>query len=104
MTIRIATLVFMAALAGHAFAEEAAPPAAFTTDAYPPEVTKSLEYANAECAGNGGGKVTFSQDTVRKLDLTGGGRDDHMSISVTPNAPAARRSIAAPAAAPWIFW
>lgn len=79
MMIRIATLVFMAALAaGPAFAEEATPSAAFNPDAYPPQVRKSLEYANAECAANGGGKVTFAPDTVQKLDLTGDGRDDYI--------------------------
>jgi hypothetical protein len=72
MMIRIATLVFMAVLAtGHAFAEEAAPATAFNADAYPPEVRKSLEYANAECAGTGGGTmdilVTLPNGRIRTV-------------------------------------
>jgi hypothetical protein len=79
MMIRIATFVFVAALlAGHAFAENAAPRTAFNPDAYPPEVRKSLRYANEECAREGSGKVTFAPDTVQKLDLTGDGRDDYI--------------------------
>jgi hypothetical protein len=77
--IRIATFVFVAALlGGHAFAEDAAPRTAFNPDAYPPEVRKSLRYANEECAREGSGKVTFAPDTVQKLDLTGDGRDDYI--------------------------
>jgi hypothetical protein len=76
---QVATLAFMAALlAGHAFAEDAAPRAAFDPEAYPSEVRKSLRYANEECARDGGGKATFAPDTVRKLDLTGDGRDDYI--------------------------
>jgi hypothetical protein len=79
MMIRIATLVFVAALlAGHAFAEDAAPRTAFNPDAYPPEVRKSLRYANEECARDGSGEVTFAPDTVQKRDLTGDGRDDYI--------------------------
>jgi hypothetical protein len=41
-------------------------------------VQKALRYANEECDSQGGGAVTFAPDTVRKVDLTGDGRDDYI--------------------------
>jgi len=35
-------------------------------------------YADEECARQEGGAVTFAPDTVRKVDLTGDGRDDYI--------------------------
>jgi hypothetical protein len=45
---------------------------------YPPAVQKALHDANEECDSQGGGAVTFAPDTVRKIDLTGDGRDDYI--------------------------
>ncbi|WP_027550816.1 hypothetical protein [Bradyrhizobium sp. Cp5.3] len=45
---------------------------------YPSEVQKALRYANEECDSQGGGQVSFTPDTVRRIDLTGDGRDDYI--------------------------
>src|SRR5262249_61733158 len=45
---------------------------------YPSEVQKALRYAHQECQSQGGGAVSFAPDTVRKVDLTGDGRDDYI--------------------------
>ncbi|WP_454647386.1 hypothetical protein [Bradyrhizobium liaoningense] len=45
---------------------------------YPPGVQTALRYANEECDAQEGGKVTFAPNTVRKLDLTGDGREDYI--------------------------
>ncbi|MBR0950579.1 hypothetical protein [Bradyrhizobium canariense] len=45
---------------------------------YPPGVQKAVRYANEECESQGGGTVTFAPDTVRRIDLTGDGRDDYI--------------------------
>ncbi|WP_439368211.1 hypothetical protein [Bradyrhizobium sp. DASA03120] len=45
---------------------------------YPPGVQEALRYANEECDSQGGGAVSFAPDTVRKVDLTGDGRDDYI--------------------------
>ncbi|MGX4771705.1 hypothetical protein ACWAUC_18155 [Bradyrhizobium guangdongense] len=45
---------------------------------YPPGVQKALRYANEECGSQGGGEVAFAPDTVRRVDLTGDGRDDYI--------------------------
>ncbi|MCP3389545.1 hypothetical protein NLM27_12250 [Bradyrhizobium sp. CCGB12] len=50
----------------------------FDTADYPPGVQKALRHAVEECDSQGGGKVAFTQDTVRKIDLTGDGRDDYI--------------------------
>ena len=72
-------LVIPAALAaGSALAQEPAKPPAFDAGNYPPEVRKALRYADEECARQEGGAVTFAPDTVRKVDLTGDGRDDYI--------------------------
>ncbi len=72
-------LIIAAALLANcaASAQEAAGPA-FNPADYPPGVQKALHYANEECAADGGGEVTFAPDTVRKLDLSGDGRDDYI--------------------------
>ena len=44
----------------------------------PSGVRKALRYANDECTRQGGGAVSFAPDTVRKLDLSGDGRDDYI--------------------------
>jgi hypothetical protein len=78
MTTRILILLCAALLAaGPALAEDAAKPP-FDPGNYPPAVQKALRYANEECASQGGGQVTFAADTVRKVDLTGDGRDDYI--------------------------
>jgi len=45
---------------------------------YPPGVQKALRYANEECTSQDGGEVSFAPDTVRRIDLTGDGRDDYI--------------------------
>ncbi|MBC9880474.1 hypothetical protein G8O24_24415 [Bradyrhizobium sp. INPA01-394B] len=62
-------------LAVAAHADEAKP---FDPADYPAAVQKALHYANQECDSQGGGAVTFAPDTVRKVDLTGDGRDDYI--------------------------
>ena len=62
-------------LAAAARADDAKP---FNPADYPPAVQKALRDAHAECDTRGGGAVTFAPDTVRKIDLTGDGRDDYI--------------------------
>ena len=70
-------LIFLLAL--FAFAEARADDAKpFNLADYPPGVQKALRYANAECRSQGGGQVAFAPDTVRRIDLTGDGRDDYI--------------------------
>jgi hypothetical protein len=77
MTLRAPLLFLIAAfIAGSGVAEGAKPP--FDPGIYPPEVQQALHFANEECTAQGGGEVTFAPDTVRKLDLTGDGRDDYI--------------------------
>ncbi|MDA9529193.1 hypothetical protein [Bradyrhizobium sp. CCBAU 25338] len=45
---------------------------------YPSDVQKALRYANEECDSQEGGEVTFAPNTVRKIDLTGDGREDYI--------------------------
>jgi hypothetical protein len=45
---------------------------------YPPGVQKAVRYAYEECESQGGCAVTFAVDTVRRIDLTGDGRDDYI--------------------------
>lgn len=69
-------LIFMLALfTSAARAEEAKP---FNPVDYPPGVQKALRYANEECTSQDGGEVRFATDTVRRIDLTGDGRDDYI--------------------------
>jgi len=78
MTIRMFMVVIAVLAASKVLAQEGAKPPPFDPGSYPPEVQKALHYANDECAAQGGGEVTFAPDTVRKLDLTGDGRDDYI--------------------------
>lgn len=50
----------------------------FDPSDYLPGVQKALRYANEECTSQDGGEVSFAPDTVRKIDLTGDGRDDYI--------------------------
>ena len=68
-------MLLLALIASAARAENAKP---FNPSDYPPGVQKALRYANEECASQGGGEVSFAPDTVRKIDLTGDGRDDYI--------------------------
>jgi len=58
---------------------------------YPREVQEHLDHARKECIEQGGGKVEFGADVVRKLDLTGGGNDYIVDLHETEcaGAPAA---------------
>jgi hypothetical protein len=60
------------ALAGLAFG------AAAEQAKYPREVEAALDGARKECASAGGERVDFGLETVKKLDLTGDGRDDYI--------------------------
>ncbi|MBR0901065.1 hypothetical protein JQ588_00250 [Bradyrhizobium liaoningense] len=69
-------LVLMLALfASAARADEARP---FNPADYPPGVQKAVHFANEECDSQEGGAVTFAPETVRKIDLTGDGREDYI--------------------------
>src|SRR3954469_14912102 len=59
---------------------------------YPPGVQKSVRYANEECESQGGGAVTLAPDTVRRIDLTGDGRDDYI-VDFHNTACAGRESV-----------
>jgi hypothetical protein len=68
-------ILLLTLFATAARADDAKP---FNPADYPPGVQTALRYANDECDSQGGGAVTFATDTVRKLDLTGDGRDDYI--------------------------
>jgi hypothetical protein len=72
----LAALAIVAA--GGAVAQDATKPAEFDERALPSEVSKTLQAARDECAQEGGERVTFAPDTVRKIELTGDGRDDYI--------------------------
>jgi hypothetical protein len=55
---------------------EAAKQAPFDASDYPAEIRKSFDAAVKECREADDGKVTFADDTVRSVDLTGDGRQD----------------------------
>ncbi|MBR0863349.1 hypothetical protein JQ614_19485 [Bradyrhizobium diazoefficiens] len=67
--------LLLALLVTAARADDARP---FNPADYPAGVQKALRYANEECDGQDGGAVTFAPDTVRRIDLTGDGRDDYI--------------------------
>jgi hypothetical protein len=74
--MRLAALLVLALLGcGTAIAQDVAPRPFKATD-YPIEVRKALSGAVIRCREGDDGKVTFAPDTVRKVDLTGDGRDD----------------------------
>ena len=68
-------LVLLTMLTAAARADDAKP---FDPADYPPAVQKALRDARGECESQGGGVVTFASDTVRRIDLTGDGRDDYI--------------------------
>ncbi|UPK23999.1 hypothetical protein [Bradyrhizobium sp. 195] len=68
-------ILMLALFASAARAEDAR---TFNPADYPPGVQKALRYANEECTSQDGGDVSFAPDTVRRIDLTGDGRDDYI--------------------------
>jgi hypothetical protein len=78
MTLRMLIPAIAVLAAANARAQEAARPPPFDANAYPAAVQKALHDADAECPAEEGGRVNFAADTVRKLDLTGDGRDDYI--------------------------
>ena len=68
-------LPLLVLFASAARAEDAKP---FNPSDYPPGVQQALRYANEECTSQDGGEVTFASGTVRRIDLTGDGRDDYI--------------------------
>lgn len=58
--------------------EQAAEPEALKLDGLPRVLQQSLQSARDECRKQEGSRVVFGPDTVRKLDLTGDGRDDYI--------------------------
>ena len=73
--MRLLILICALLAAGLARGEDAKP---FDPAHYPGEVQKALRYAHQECHSQDGGAVIFAPDTVRKVDLTGDGRDDYI--------------------------
>ncbi|WP_246557756.1 hypothetical protein [Bradyrhizobium liaoningense] len=65
----------LALFASAARADEARP---YNPADYPPGVQKAVHFANEECDSQEGGAVTFAPETVRKIDLTGDGREDYI--------------------------
>lgn len=65
-------------VAGSASAKDAATLPPFRAIDYPMEIRKALSYGPEECKRQGGGKVIFAPDTVRRHDLNGDGRDDYV--------------------------
>lgn len=68
-------ILLLALLATGARADDAKP---FNPSDYPPGVQEALRHAVEECESQDGGAVTFAPDTVRRIDLTGDGRDDYV--------------------------
>ncbi|RXT46021.1 hypothetical protein [Bradyrhizobium betae] len=68
-------ILLLALFATTARADDANP---FNFSNYPPGVQKAVRYANEECESQGGGAVSFAANTVRRIDLTGDGRDDYI--------------------------
>ncbi|PDT87866.1 hypothetical protein CO669_23660 [Bradyrhizobium sp. Y36] len=68
-------ILLLALIASAARAEDAKP---FNPSDHPPGVQQALRYANEECTSQDGGEVTFAPGTVRRIDLTGDGRDDYI--------------------------
>lgn len=83
MTIRMfiaaaALTALSASLAAGQPAESAKQHPPYDETVWPAEVRKVFDYARTECGAGEGVKVTFAPDTVRKIDLTGDGRDDYI--------------------------
>ncbi|MGY4376419.1 hypothetical protein ACVWZ3_004058 [Bradyrhizobium sp. i1.3.6] len=68
-------ILLLTLLTTAARADDAKP---FNPADYPPGVQQALRYANEECDSQDGSLVTFAPDTVRKIDLTGDGREDYI--------------------------
>lgn len=68
-------ILLLTLLMTSARADEAKP---FNPADYPPGVQTALRYANEECDSQQGGEVTFAPNTVRRIDLTGDGREDYI--------------------------
>jgi hypothetical protein len=85
-------MAVLALAAGAAAAQEAAKLPPFKATDYPIEIRKALSYGPDECKRQGGGKVTFAPDTVRKVDLTGDGVDDYI-ISFRETKCAGRQAV-----------
>ena len=68
-------ILLLTLLMTSARADDARP---FNPADYPPGVQTALRYANEECDSQQGGEVTFAPNTVRRIDLTGDGREDYI--------------------------
>ncbi|MBJ7406143.1 MAG: hypothetical protein JHD07_23710 [Bradyrhizobium sp.] len=68
-------ILLVTLLATGARADDAKP---FNPADYPPGVQKAVRFANEECKSQEGGQVTFAPNTVRRIDLTGDGREDYI--------------------------
>jgi len=68
-------LILLTMLTAAARADDTKP---FNPADYPPAVQKALRDAHKECESQGGGLVTFAPETVRRIDLSGDGRDDYI--------------------------
>jgi hypothetical protein len=66
----------LAMTVGATAGQEAAKQAPFNASHYPAEIRKSFDTAVEACREADDGKVTFAADTVRRVDLTGDGRQD----------------------------
>jgi hypothetical protein len=71
-------LALLALAAGGAVAKDAAKPAPVAASDYPAAIRESLDNAAKECREADDGKLTPAPDMVRKIDLTGDGRDDYL--------------------------
>lgn len=71
-------LALLALAAGSAVAKDAAKPAPVRASDYPAAIRESLDHAAKECREADDGKLTLAPDMVRKVDLTGDGRDDYI--------------------------
>jgi hypothetical protein len=87
----VPALVMLATAVGAALAQEPVE-RPFKAIDYPIEIRKALSYGPEECKRQGGGKVTFAANTVRKVDLTGDGVDDYI-ISFAKTACAGRQAV-----------
>lgn len=53
-------------------------PAAAQGPGYPKDVQAVLDHATKSCREEGGTGMEFSAEDIRKIDLTGDGRDDYI--------------------------
>lgn len=94
-------ILLLTLLATSARAGDAKP---FNPADYPPGVQTALRYANEECDSREGGEVTFAPNTVRKIDLTGDGREDCIVDFQDTKCGDRETTIAEPAAASSRSW